>query len=52
MTESNRSLLGKKILEGINLASKRLIAKRAHEDGELIYSQKGKIVKLKARDIK
>jgi hypothetical protein len=40
-----------KITEGINLALKRLIERTKKEDGELVISRDGKVVRVKARDL-
>lgn len=42
----------KKIIEGTKLAIQRLIEKEKKEDGYLVFSDKGKVIKVKARDIK
>lgn len=41
-----------KITEGVKLAIQRLIARTKKEDGELVISRDGKIVRIKARDLK
>jgi len=41
-----------KILKGIELAHRRLVLQKQKEDGELVFSRNGKIVTVKARDIK
>jgi hypothetical protein len=41
-----------KIVFGVNLAVKRLIEKKSQSDGELVYSCEGKVVKIKAKDLK
>ena len=41
-----------KITEGVKLAIRRLIERTKKEDGELVFSKDGKIVRVKARDIK
>lgn len=41
-----------KILEGCRIAFERLVERKKREDGYLIFSDKGKIVKVKAKDIK
>lgn len=43
--------LEKKILEGIALAYEKLVEQKKKEDGELVFSQDGKIVIVKARDL-
>ncbi len=47
----NRIELGKKILAGVRLAVKKLIAERAKENGYLIVSKNGKVVKISAKDL-
>lgn len=44
--------INEKIKRGVKLAYRRLIEKKQREDGELIYSIDGKIVRIRARDIK
>ncbi|MBX2964701.1 MAG: hypothetical protein KF845_01055 [Cyclobacteriaceae bacterium] len=44
--------VSEKITEGVILAVKRLIEKTKKEDGELVISKNGKIVRVKARDLK
>lgn len=41
-----------KILKGIELAHRRLIIQKQKEDGVLVIYRDGKIVKVKARDIR
>ncbi|MEX2234597.1 MAG: hypothetical protein WD824_20695 [Cyclobacteriaceae bacterium] len=41
-----------KITEGVKLAIRRLIERTKKEDGELVISRDGKIVRIKARDLK
>jgi hypothetical protein len=41
-----------KIVTGVNLAVKRLIEKKSKSDGELVYSHEGKVIKVKAKDLK
>lgn len=43
--------LENKILEGIALAYQKLVEQKKKEDGELVFSQDGKIVVVKARDL-
>ena len=40
-----------KIVKGVDLAYQRLLIVKAKEDGELVFSRDGKIVKVKARDL-
>lgn len=51
MTPQEVDLLRKKIGEGINLALKRLIERTKKEDGELVISRDGKVIRVKARDL-
>jgi hypothetical protein len=44
--------LREKILSGIALAYQRLVEQKSRNDEELVFSQNGKIVKVKARDLK
>ncbi len=44
--------LSDKITLGVNIAIQRLIERTKKEDGELVVSNNGKIVRIKARDIK
>jgi hypothetical protein len=41
-----------KVLEGSKLAVKRLIARKKKENGYLVVSEKGKVVRILATDIK
>ncbi len=41
-----------KVTEGVKLAVRRLIEKTSKEDGELVISRNGKIIRVKARDLK
>lgn len=40
-----------KILQGLELAFRRLVEEKKREDGELVFSKDGKIYKVKARDL-
>ncbi|WP_203558371.1 hypothetical protein [Bacteroides sp. 224] len=51
MDNKERTELVEKIRRGVALAYRRLIEQKKREDGELIFSQNGKIVRVKARDI-
>jgi hypothetical protein len=44
-------ILRKRILAGIDLAYKKLVDERSQEDGELVFSKDGKILKVKAREL-
>lgn len=52
MTKENVKDLRAKIIQGIDLAYKRLLISKQKEDGELVISRNGKIVKVKARELK
>lgn len=52
MTASEPDQLVDKITEGVKLAIRRLIERTKKEDGELVISRDGKIVRIKARDLK
>lgn len=43
--------LRNKLLIGLNLSYSRLIEKKQKEDGNLIFSKNGKIIKVKARNL-
>jgi len=47
----NTTDLRDKILEGIDLAVEKLIRTKQKEDGELVFSQNGEIVIVKAKDL-
>jgi hypothetical protein len=51
MDKSTKDLRDKIVL-GVNLAVSRLIESKIESDGELAYSQDGKVVRIKARDLK
>jgi hypothetical protein len=40
-----------KIHQGIQLAVKRLVDQTKQEDGELVISKNGKVIRVKARDL-
>ena len=48
----NNKETAEKIVAGCKLAYKRLIERTIKENGYLIISQNGKVVKVKAEDIK
>ena len=52
MSTAESEQLVLKITEGVQLAIKRLIERTRKEDGELVISRDGKIVRVKARDLK
>jgi len=41
-----------KILSGLELTFKKLVNSKSKNDGYLIYSKDGKIIKVRARDLK
>lgn len=43
--------LSDKISEGLNLAFDKLVKEKAQTNGELIFSENGKIVRVKAKDL-
>jgi hypothetical protein len=45
-------LITAKFIEGVNLAIKKLIDQSIKEDRELVISKGGKVVRVKARDLK
>lgn len=52
MSEIEIKQMQEKINEGILLARKRLIEKTKKENGELVVVRDGKVVRIKARDLK
>lgn len=40
-----------KLIKGLELSFERLVKAKAKEDGILVFSENGKIVKVKARDL-
>lgn len=51
MTAAEKRNLKTKILAGIELAFEKLVETKSREDGELVFSKDGKIVKVKAREL-
>ena len=51
MTKENVKDLRSKILRGIDLSYTRLLIAKQKEDGDLVISRNGEIVKVKARDL-
>lgn len=51
MTAAESDQLVEKITAGVKLAIQRLIERTKKEDGELVFSRDGKIVRVKARDL-
>ena len=52
MSTSELDQMVEKITEGVKLSIKRLIEREKKVDGELVVSRNGKVVRIKARDIK
>lgn len=52
MSEIEIKQMQEKINAGILLARKRLVEKTRKEDGELVVVRDGKVVRVKARDLK
>ena len=52
MSEIEIKQMQEKINAGIVLARKRLIEKTKKENGELVVVRDGKVVRIKARDLK
>ena len=52
MSEMEIKQMQEKIDAGILLTQKRLIEKTKKEDGELVVVRDGKVVRIKARDLK
>jgi hypothetical protein len=51
MTKVELKNMRTKILQGIELSYNKLLSDRQKEDGELIFSENGKVVKVKARKL-
>jgi len=51
MKHSEIAKMKKQILAGIELAYKKLVESKSREDGELVFSKEGKIIKIKAREL-
>lgn len=52
MTASESDQLMDKIAAGVKLAIQRLIERTKKEDGELVISRNGKVVRVRARELK
>ena len=52
MSKADADRLLDKITEGVKLSIHRLVERTKREDGVLVFSKDGKIVRVKARDIK
>jgi len=51
MTKEGVIEIRTKILQGLDLAYKRLLTSKQKEDGELVISRNGKIVRVKAKEL-
>lgn len=51
MTKDNIKDLRARIIQGIDLSYERLLASKIKEDGELVISRNGKIIKVKASEL-
>ena len=51
MSKAETDKILDKITEGVKLSIQRLIEKTKKEDGELVISRNGKVVRVKARDL-
>lgn len=51
MNKDKVNELRTKILKGLDLSFKRLLITKQKEDGELIFSEKGQIVRIKAKEL-
>lgn len=52
MTERELKELQEKIVKGLELSYQRLVEQKKKENGLLVFSQNGKIVKVRARSLK
>lgn len=52
MTKVELNDMRTKILQGIEMSYNKLLSERQEEDGELLFSENGKVVKVKARELK
>jgi len=52
MTKEEVKDIRKKILQGIELSYNRLLITTQKEDGDLVISKNGKVVRVKANDLK
>jgi hypothetical protein len=52
MEKTNVADLKSRILQGLEISFKKLVHSKSKDDRELIYSHQGKIIKIKAKEIK
>ena len=51
MNDTEIKELKEKIIKGLTLTYERLVEQKKKEDGELVFSENGKIITVKARDL-
>lgn len=51
MSKSESKQILDKVGQGIQIAIRRLIDRTKREDGELVISKDGKVIRIKARDL-
>jgi predicted methyltransferase MtxX (methanogen marker protein 4) len=52
MTKAEIKVMRTKILQGIEISYNKLLTERQKEDGELVIYKNGKVMNVKARDLK
>ena len=52
MNETEIKVMRSKILQGIEISYNKLLSERQKEDGELVMYKNGKVMNVKARDLK
>jgi urease accessory protein UreE len=52
VTSSERKITEDKVLQGARIAVLRLVEKELHKGGELIVYRDGKVIAVKAKDIR
>ena len=52
MTKEESNVLAEKISRALAVSFQKLVEKTKKEDGELLFSKDGKVVRVKARDLK
>ena len=51
MNKDEVKVMRDKIIDGVNLAFERLLEEKQKDNSELVFSHKGKIVEIKAKDL-
>jgi hypothetical protein len=51
MTKENIKDLRTKIIQGVDLAYNRLLSSKIKEDGELVITKDGKVIRIKAKEL-